>query len=240
MCIKASRVGEKRYIEHEVRALLALQSDSSRCNYISRLEQMGKLVYNIRSTKVAVPAIVISPLGSPISDVNIEQDKKETAKSLLRDITAALEFAHQKSVFHLDVRLDNIVFDKSKKVFVLIDWTSAACGNEQVVGFRGALPFAHAEVHGKENTQRWHPEAKHDLASLGFSIAAYMSDQSVPWHGFYKRIHDKDDYPLFEERRKAAVALLELFEERRKPAGASLEKAGTSSDVKAWEYIEGA
>lgn len=72
---------------------------------------------------------MISPLGEPLGAYRLEENSKkiEHAKKLKTDIQNALNFAHKQGVFHLDVRLDNIIYDADAGVFVLIDWSSAAC-----------------------------------------------------------------------------------------------------------------
>jgi hypothetical protein len=57
-----------------------------------------------------------------------------------------------------------------------------------VTGFRGSLPFAHADVHAKENTVSWRPEKKHDAASLLFTVCALDAANSVPWADFDGRL----------------------------------------------------
>jgi hypothetical protein len=204
-CIKASRVGETLHIAREVKALQLL--NAGQCKYIPKLVFVGKLEYGIRQVTVAVPAIVISPLGKPV--VSVSGTKKETAKKLLVEMYAALVFAHKKGVFHLDVRLDNIIFNATDNVFVLIDWSSAACSDERVVGFRGSLAFAHVEIHKKESTQRWKPAPKHDFASLAFSVAAFIHGRAVPWDGFSRPLSGDDaEESVFVARRRISSAQL--------------------------------
>jgi hypothetical protein len=77
-CIKASRVGETLHIAREVKALKLLNSGN--CKFIPKLVFAGKLEYSIRQVTVAVPAIVISPLGIPVAShpggVSIPTPKK--------------------------------------------------------------------------------------------------------------------------------------------------------------------
>jgi serine/threonine protein kinase len=80
----------------------------------------GTLKYIIRNVTAVIPAIVISPLGKALVAYRGELDsekKKLLAQMLSSDIQAALEFAHRRRVFHLDVRLDNIIYDSNADVF---------------------------------------------------------------------------------------------------------------------------
>jgi hypothetical protein len=81
------------------------------------------------------------------------------------------------------------------------------------VGFRGSLAFAHCVIQGKKNTDKWAPERMHDLASLAFSVAAFMHTRAVPWDGFSR--------PLGKE-----APATELFVERRTLAEHLLDQAG--------------
>jgi hypothetical protein len=119
---------------------------------------------------------------------------------MLADLYAALLFAHEKDVYHLDERLDYIIFNPIDNAFVLIDWSSAACNSEIVVGFRGSLAFAHVEIHKKNNTQSWTPAPKHDFASLAFSVAAFMHGRAVPWDGFSRPLQGGDDANIKQRR----------------------------------------
>jgi hypothetical protein len=210
-CIKASRVGETIHIKRELKALKML--NANKCKNIPSLVRVGQLKYIIRNVTAVVPAIVISPFGEPVAayrgEADIKKKKKKRAQELKADIQAALKFAHERDVFHLDVRLDNIIYDANAGVFVLIDWSSATCNGEKIVGFRGSLAFAHAFIHGKENTVEWSPKEEHDLASLAFSVAALMHTRAVPWDGFSRRLgNDASAKELFEERRTLARKLL--------------------------------
>jgi hypothetical protein len=213
-CIKASRVGGTIHIQRELKALKVL--NVNKCTRIPALVRVGQLKYIIRKVTAVVPAIVISPFGEPVvaycGEAKIAEKKKH-AQQLKADIQAALKFAHQRNVFHLDVRLDNIIYDANAKVFVLIDWSSATCNGEKIVGFRGSLAFAHASIHAKKNTVAWSPTEDHDLASLAFSVAAFMHTRAVPWDGFSRRLGNDN-------------SVAELFEARRTLAGELLDKAG--------------
>jgi serine/threonine protein kinase len=115
-------------------------------------------------------------------------------------VSDALTFAHSKNVYHLDVHPGNIIFDGSH--FVLVDWGCAACGNDEIVGFRGSFPFAHSEVLNIYGKNCWKPAAKHDIA-LMFTVCVLWENNSVPWPEFHnRRFHDDDtDDEAFEHRR---------------------------------------
>jgi hypothetical protein len=214
--VKASVVGELRYIKRELKALEKL-GKSELCKNICKLKCMGRVRYTIRDTTAAVPAFVMAPKGVParehLSSESSRQDKVEMLLLLWSNMLVALDFAHEKGVFHLDVSPRNIIYHND--CFILIDWGCAACDGESVTGFRGSLPFAHADVHAKENTMSWHPEKKHDAASLLFTVCALNVANSVPWADFDGRLGR--GAKAFDVRRAHTKTILaELISEYKK------------------------
>ena len=169
------------------------------------LKDFGSICYRIRGTTINVPAFKFSPKGSLVNGkLNTEQ-----LQGLYTDIQSALNFAHEREVFHLDVCARNIIFDQSSEDFVLIDWGCSVYGAaKKAVGFRGSLAFAHREVHQKGNTTAWTPKPNHDTASLLFTICALNTGVPIPWEGFYERKpHDRCFVDRREKTEKALEAL---------------------------------
>ena len=206
--VKSSVVGEVQYIERELRALMALnKSPASRPQSIPMLKDFGSICYTIRGTTIKVPAFKFSPKGSLVNGkLNTEQ-----LQCLYTDIQSALNFAHERNVFHLDVCARNIILDKSSKTFVLIDWGCSVYGvGKQAKGFRGSLAFAHQEVHQKRNTTVWRPMPKHDTASLLSTICALSTGVPIPWQGFYERDPDNACFLDRREQTKKSLRALKL------------------------------
>jgi len=213
-CVKASRVGEISHIKRELETLRLFAADSAAPDQIPHLLGMGRLNYNIRESAVTVPAFLFEPRGISAAATwkNFCADRENLIKHadlIWEHISLALNFSHKKNIFHLDPRLPNFIWDPAKKVYILGDWSSSAVilGNKGIKGFRGALPFASARVHVLSYNKGWMPKKQHDFASLGLSIASFLSGQSVPWSGFYKRF-GKSDEDRFEQRRKIASGIL--------------------------------
>ena len=214
LVLKASVVGEIRYLEREFTALQTLAKGGP-CSNIPKLHACGDIRYRIRETIATVPAILMSPKGVPALQYIslLPNEKKPRALfSLWSDVSKALTLAHKHNIYHLDVAPRNIVFDSSQ--FVLIDWGCAACANDIVHGFRGSLPYAHAAVHAKANTVTWKPRDVHDIASLMFTVCALVEENSVPWPGFSARLDQGNQ--AFENRRditqKKLVGLLRDYQ----------------------------
>ena len=224
VCVKASRVGETCHIQRELLALQRLVEE--RPNQIPHLWSMGRIVYNIRNKRFEVPAFMFGPKGSPVTGLRkfLSTDKEKVrsnAEKLWLDISYALKFSHGKNVIHLDVRVENFLYDEPTGSFILADWSCSATLPKQlqnkksplqhkrsIDGFRGALAFASAKIHQLSYNKTWEPKPEHDFASLGFSIAAFIAGEAVPWPGFYERIKDRND-SRFDERRKIARSLIE-------------------------------
>jgi len=216
-CVKASRVGEISHIKRELETLRIFAAGSAAPERIPRLLAMGRLKYNIRNSAVTVPAFLFEPRGIQVSTIwenSCAQREKliEQANLIWEDISRALDYCHEKKVFHLDSRLPNFIWDPVKKVYVLGDWSSSAVirGKKGIKGFRGALPFASARVHVLSYNTGWMPKKQHDFAPLGLSVAAFLSGRSVPWSGFYKRFSDANE-ECFKQRREIASNILNEY-----------------------------
>ena len=80
-------------------------------------------------------------------------------------------------------------------------------------GFQGSLPFAHAAIHAKTNTQVWSPIPEYDFASLLFTICALKKGVAVPWHGFTKRLSNGEDDALKDRRNQTKGVLVGMWDQ---------------------------
>ena len=211
LVVKSSVVGDG-HIERELEALRALQG-RDRHSSIPVLHDYGRTRYNIRGTTVDVPAFMFSPRGRSV-DQTLVGLNREQLQALLVDILSALEFAHGKGVFHLDVCGRNIIFyshtDGSMGKYVLIDWSCSVCGRgEKATGFRGSPAFAHRAVHKKKKKESWLPSSDYDVASLCFTICALDKGVSVPWRGLDARWPDE---ACFADRRQQTTESLKSLD----------------------------
>lgn len=195
MVVKASHKSEQYQnsgtdtIENEIKVLKALQTASSKCVNIPQFLNNGTLAIKVRGSQVNFPALGTSPMGVSI-DHHLHTlpvpfgSIKEAILLVAKDVRAALDFAHIRSWFHLDVRPSNIVLemDEQSKPFraILIDWGIASENRASVTGFRGSKLYAHREIFLKQK-EKWIPEAKHDLASLFYTLVVMAGGGHVPW-----------------------------------------------------------
>ena len=150
--------------------------------------------------------MLLSPKGIPAHDHILtlpDQERTAALLSLLSQGYKALEYAHEKNVFHLDVSPRNFVFVDGR--FILVDWACAFCPGVEVVGFRGSLPYAHAKVHAKA---RWWPKKEYDTVPLLFTVCALSMGQIVPWPQFTGRLSHSTD-PAFVARSEDTVKELQ-------------------------------
>jgi len=212
-CLKASRAGELFSIERELISLRSLTAGGADTpDQIPRLLSMGRLQLSIRKSTVAIPAFLFEPRGVVATIVFqsfVGDELEKFALKAWKDISTAMEYSHRKKIFQLDCRPPNIIYDKTKNVFVLGDWSSSAVivGKAGIKGFRGALSFASSRVHQLSFDTSWTPQPNFEKASLGFTIVALIVKESVPWSGFSERIRDPDD-PRFGQRREIASRIL--------------------------------
>jgi hypothetical protein len=106
------------------------------------------------------------------------------AKSIVKDMFAALKFAHSKSIFHLDVQPGNIIvgFAESGECNAMLsDWGCAIekVGRRQKMqSFRGCTPYAHDRLLGK--TPIYSIGNELDFASLAYTLN-HVSAGELRW-----------------------------------------------------------
>lgn len=135
-------------------------------------------------------------------------------KNVLNAIEGVLDYAHQKSWFHLDVQPSNIIAvdDSNGRRYILIDWGMAVKGDKVLKAFHGSPPFTHPSMflvkNNPEDKDKWKgpkPEAEFDKFSLAMTLA-YIEHKGVPWSGFHGKVVTNE---MLEDRRSIAVKLIE-------------------------------
>lgn len=195
---------------HEIEALRALRNASSRCENIPVFLNKGCLAISIRGSRQNLPALRMSPVGSPIDLLYKSADNKTQLLAVAKDVRAALDFAHAISWYHLDVQPSNIVLvmeDHTRlKRAILIDWGLSSSRTQSVTGFRGSLLYAHDELFCNIGTEtKWTPGSKHDWASLVYALVVMKKRGNVPWCPYRTYTSDDDCYSEYLEIRKTTA-----------------------------------
>jgi hypothetical protein len=94
------------------------------------------------------------------------------SNEIITTVYQALEFAHKKNIYHLDVRPGNIIVDVKSIPFqvMLSDWGCSVEGkaNTTLKQFRGCTPYAHDRLLGKTITGQLDKDL--DFASLTYTV----------------------------------------------------------------------
>ena len=89
-----------------------------------------------------------------------------------------------------------------------IDFSIAVKANEKATGFSGTVNFTHRKIFEYYPRTEHVPCAKHDQASLGFTMAMFVNGGSLPWSpivGFPKTLNNGNK-PLFLKQANARLA----------------------------------
>ena len=117
-------------------------------------------------------------IGKPLHKITRKEWKKFRI-AIIGEVYKALQYAHGKSIFHLDVRPGNIIVDTGSSdgnedvcSVMLSDWgCSVLCkrNNKTIKHFRGSTPYAHDDFLGKDK-KSFYLKSEVDFASLAYTI----------------------------------------------------------------------
>jgi Protein kinase domain len=115
------------------------------------------------------------------------EDAYDAAGKLVVQVYDALTYAHERNIFHLDIRPSNIVVSTGMgevypKIMV-IDWGCAAKAGDRFA-FRGCVPFAHDSLLSKLSSAS-RPRKAEQLKSFDWASLAYtfygLCNGHIPW-----------------------------------------------------------
>jgi serine/threonine protein kinase len=114
-------------------------------------------------------------------------------KSIVDNVFAALDFAHGKKIFHLDVRPGNIIVGVAGYA-MLSDW---GCAVEQVdnavlKSFHGCTPYAHNRLLGKK-PGAYKISTELDFASLAYTLVHVCAGELQWIAAFHRPSQVSDD-----------------------------------------------
>mmetsp|Transcript_48049 Transcript_48049/g.140012 ORF Transcript_48049/g.140012 Transcript_48049/m.140012 type:complete len:399 (-) Transcript_48049:474-1670(-) len=108
--------------------------------------------------------------------------------TIMAAVYDALEYAHSKEIYHMDVRPSNIIVNLNKeneleRAVLLADWGCGMFGKESIKAdrFVGCVPYAHDMLLTKRAAVL-KPKPCLDFASLGYTWFHVMKKEGVTWH----------------------------------------------------------
>ena len=112
-------------------------------------------------------------IGKPLHNIMRYEWTKNRGK-IIDAVYEALQYAHNKSIYHLDVRPGNIIADVTNENMCRVMLSDWGCSvrltrkNEKMKHFRGSTPYAHDGFLGK--TPSFTVNQEIDFASLAYTI----------------------------------------------------------------------
>jgi len=176
-----------RSLEREYLILKNLESDQ--IQGFPKVTPSGVSVVNVHirneiaeMTVLRLMGIVGHSLSSYCENKYPEID--QDIPGIIEKVYKALEYAHSKHIFHMDVRPSNIIVERKGEEFdvLLADWGCGMFRDDRIQQrqFIGCAPYAHDSLLGKrENVLQ--PEAKFDFASLGYTLY-HVTRGAIDWH----------------------------------------------------------
>ena len=158
-------------------------------------------------------SITTEPVGVPLlqaCSLVSSNDKVPSpwVQTVLSDVSRALEFMHKSSIYHRDVNPKNVIVvtTKTGPQAILIDYgiafkvqyTGGGSKGEasRSSGFFGTVNYAHRKLFEYYPGRAYDPEAKHDWAGLGLTMAVLVNGCKLPWNpivDFHVTIKDPKD-----------------------------------------------
>jgi hypothetical protein len=128
-------------------------------------------------------------------------DWSKNSKEIITTVYQALQFAHKKTIYHLDVRPGNIIVDVRVPFRVMLsDWGCSVDGkvHNKLNKFRGCTPYAHNRLLGEEFCGKLDQDL--DFASLAYTLH-HVCARQLKWSFPFDRPSNVSTENL-EHRRK--------------------------------------
>jgi serine/threonine protein kinase len=194
--IKVSRSnGRAREIWREIEVLRELGAHDNIPTVVDQETSNNEIVVNFGCvTRKTLPALFTAPVGiDPVLYLSRNGVASESIVNILQDgIVSALEFMHSRSYCHCDISPRNIVLAEYndggggggvQPRAILIDFATARKSDKNVSGFVGTPNYVHRYLFEcfLQGRKRYKPQASHDLAALGFTLAYFINSCRRPW-----------------------------------------------------------
>ena len=239
------------HLERELKILQHLEREEDPDTTIDEgiaLPVVMKVLHNLPvvlgGVKQQLKGLVLRPQGMPLTFWIRAIMEEAEGSSVLRghviqvwsQLKAALEFMHEKNVFHNDVTPKNIVVcDTADWSVCLVDFGSAfhKDGNDKkMTGFEGTPNYAHLDIFKSYPNKVWpHQDGRYDIFGLTLTSIAMFNEGEACW--------DMKPFPalITKDNRNE---LCKLLEERKKKAIAMINESGCSWELQTeWkDHIE--
>lgn len=230
--VKISRYGRCMDIKQEAKILHDLRVPA-RPPSIPEFVKESKITARFGDVKKELLAITTKPVGVPLllayslfcSLSNDSGVPVAWVQQVLSDCAEALKFMHDKDIYHRDVNPKNIIVvaKEGEAQAILIDYSIAfhvQGKDKQAFGFSGTVNYAHRKLFQYYPDKAHTPEAKHDWAGLGLTMAMLVNGCNLPWNpivGFPTTITPTNG---------KVETLQELMEARLESARGAVKKLG--------------
>ena len=239
------------HLERELKILQHLEREEDPDTTIDEgiaLPVVMKVLHNLPvvlgGVKQQLKGLVLRPQGMPLTFWIRAIMEEAEGSSVLRghviqvwsQLKAALEFMHEKNVFHNDVTPKNIVVcDTADWSVCLVDFGSAFLkdGNDKkMTGFEGTPNYAHLDIFKSYPNKVWaHQDGSYDFFGLTLTSIVMFNEGEACW--------DMKPFPalITKDNRNE---LCKLLEERKKKAIAMIHESGCSWELQTeWkDHIE--
>jgi len=99
---------------------------------------------------------------------------EEEVKSIISQVLSTLNVAHNRGIAHLDLKLDNILIDSTKKIKI-IDWGLCMIGKlTSCTKICGSKEYAAPEIWNRPSYKTPYDATKADVFSLGVVMYALL------------------------------------------------------------------
>lgn len=139
-----------------------------------------------------------SPNDWPITEIE--------AKYIWLQALYGVNYLHERHIIHRDIKLENVIFDKTKKFIKLVDFGFSTCvldKRQRVKIFCGTPTYMAPEIVNKDQninslnqTEKGHAGAPADIWALGVVLYLLLSGKFP-----FKPIKSSEDMPLSKEKK---------------------------------------
>ena len=207
---------------------------------------MNELSVTLGGVTRYLKGMVLSPKGTPILSwirhPTFGDGSRDIYNSLIDQLEKALQFLHEKNVYHNDVSPKNIIAYAIRDApfhFCLVDFGLASLPNEDKRGFVGTPLYAHKDIFERYSST-WKSQSMYDLFGLGLTISVLLKAGETCWDmkpfptTLDSKFRERFDHAV-ESRYLKAKSIIEssrIVEDRRDKLVEWISKEGLQDESK--------